>query len=99
MSRPKQTAQAVGKFTDAISTGEVSNDGDEMFTQHIKNAVRRKITAKDDEGRPLWTVGKDRPNSPRKIDAAAAAVISWEARGDAIAENAEPDGPSQVWFT
>lgn len=99
MSRPKQTAQAVGKFTDAIATGEVSNDGDEMFTQHIKNAVRRKITAKDEEGRPLWSIGKDRPNSPRKIDAAAAAVISWEARGDAIAENAEPAGPSQVWFT
>lgn len=99
MDRPKITAQAVGTFTAAISTGEVSNDGNKTFTRHIKNTVRRKITAKDDEGRPLWGISKDRPDSPRKIDAAAAAVISWEARGDAIAENAEPDGPSQVWFT
>lgn len=98
MSRPKQTAQAVGTFTAAIATGEVSNDGDELFTQHIKNAVRRKITAKDDDGRPLWTIGKDRPNSPRKMDAAAAAVLSWEARGDAIATAAQPAAPSQVWF-
>jgi len=99
MSRPKQTAQAVGTFATAVSLGEVSNDGNKIFTQHIKNTVRRKITAKDDEGRPLWSIGKDRPDSPRKIDAAAAAVISWEARGDAIATSATPSGPSQVWFT
>jgi hypothetical protein len=97
MSRPKQTAQAVGTFAAAISTAEVSNDGNKTFASHIKNTVRRKITAKDDEGRPLWSIGKDRPDSPRKIDAAAAAVISWEARGDAIAKNAEPD-TSPVWF-
>lgn len=99
MSRPKQTAQACGTFRAAIATGEVSNDGDEVFARHVKNAVRRKITAKDDDGRPLWVISKDRPDSPRKIDGAAAAVISWEARGDAIASGAEPEGPSQVWFT
>jgi len=99
MSRPKQTALAIATFADAIGTGEVTHDGNELFAQHIKNAVRRPVLAKDDDGRRLSIIGKDRPNSPRKIDAAAAAVISWEARGDAIAKNAEPDGPSQVWFT
>lgn len=99
MDRPKQTAQAVGTFAAAVATGEVTNDGNELFAAHIKNAIKRKVTAKDDEGRPLWVISKDRPDSPRKIDAAAAAVISWEARGDAVASGAEPDGPSQVWFT
>lgn len=99
MDRPKQTAQAVGTFAAAISTDETSNDGDELFAAHIKNAVRRKVTAKDDDGRPLWVISKDRPDSPRKIDAAAAAVISWEARGDAIAANAQAQGPSTVVFT
>jgi hypothetical protein len=99
MSRPKQTAQAVGTFTAAINTGEVTNDGNELHATHIKNAVRRKITAKDDDGRPLWVISKDRPDSPRKMDAAAASVISWEARGDAIATGATPSGPSQVFFS
>ncbi len=90
MNRQKQTAQAVGTFAAAIATGEVTNDGDEVFAAHIKNTVRRKITAKDDDGRPLWSISKDRPDSPRKIDAAAAAVISWEARGDALASAAKP---------
>lgn len=100
MDRLKQAAQMVGSLADAINkSGELSHDGDETFTRHIKQAVRRKISAKDDDGRPLWTISKDRPDSPRKIDAAAAAALSWEARGDAIAQNAEPDGPSQIWFT
>jgi len=33
----------------------------------------------------MWTIQKDRPHSPNKIDAAMAAVISSEARRDAIA--------------
>jgi hypothetical protein len=99
MDRPRQTAEAVVNFKDAIATGEVTHDGDEIFSRHIRNSVRRKVNPKDEDGRPLHVISKDRTDSPNKIDAAAAAVISWEARGDAIAENAEPDGPSQVWFT
>ena len=98
MNRPKQTAQAVGTFTAAINTGEVTHDGDPVFSEHIKNAVRRKINPTDDDGKPLWVIGKDRPLSPRKIDAAAAAVISWEARGDAIAEGAQKKESSQVFI-
>jgi hypothetical protein len=98
MERPKQTAQAVVKFTDAIATGEVTNDGNELFHSHIRNAVRRKVTAKDEDGRPLHVISKDRPDSPRKIDAAAAAVLSWECRGDAIAEGAKKRKVSSVFI-
>lgn len=99
MSRPKQTAQAVATFTAAINTGEITHNGDPDFARHIKNAVRWSIRANDDDGRPLHTIGKDRPGSPSKIDAAAAAVISWEARGDAIAAGAEAEPASTVYFT
>jgi len=90
MNRPKQTAFAVSNYTAAINTGTVSHNGDETFAQHVKNAVRWKTSARDDKGRPLHVIGKEQPDSSNKIDAAAAGVLSWEARGDAIAAGAEP---------
>jgi hypothetical protein len=96
MYRPRQTAVAVQNYSSAITAGAVSHDGDEKFTEHIHNAVRKKVNVRDDTNPNVWlhTIAKDRPDSPRKIDAAAAAVISWEARGDAIAEDAG-NGPSR----
>ncbi|NIP95097.1 MAG: hypothetical protein GWO24_17270 [Akkermansiaceae bacterium] len=43
------------------------------------------MNIRDDRGVPLWTIYKEAPDSPHKIDAAMAAILSWEARGDAIA--------------
>jgi hypothetical protein len=90
MSRPKQTALAVANYTAAINTGTLSHNGDETFAQHIQNAVKWKVSATDDDGRRLHVIGKERQDSPNKIDAAAAGVLSWEARGDAIAADAKP---------
>lgn len=90
MNRPRQTAFAVASFADAISTGDVSHDGDEVFARHVKNAVKQKVNVYDEDGRKMHTISKDRPESPNEIDAAAAAVLSWEARGDAIAAGARP---------
>lgn len=96
-NRPRQTAWAVRNYADAIAAGDVTHDGDEVFAQHIRNAVRRKLNVYDDEHRQMWTLSKERPGSPRKIDAAMAAVLSWEARGDARAGGAEPQDKS-VYF-
>lgn len=98
MYRPKPTAIAVGNYAEAISLGEVKHGPDELFTSHIKNAIRQKVGPKDDEGRPLWLIAKDRHDSPRKIDAAAAAVISWEARTDALTKDQGDDGPGQFFI-
>jgi hypothetical protein len=38
----------------------------------------------------MWTIGKDRPDSPRKIDAAMAAVLAWQARTDSLAAGEKP---------
>lgn len=96
-NRTKQMAFALKGFDTAIRTGEVSHDGDKDLARHIANCVRREAPrAKDDEGRPLWTIGKERAGSPRKIDAAMAAVLAWEARADAVAAGALKKTPATV---
>ncbi|MGH3029263.1 MAG: hypothetical protein ACRDNE_00575 [Gaiellaceae bacterium] len=89
-NRPHQMAHAVRGYTDAIGAGDLSHNGDPVFTRHIKNAVKQKVNVYDDDHRQMHTLSKDRPDSPRKIDGAVAGVLSWEARGDAIAGGAEP---------
>ena len=67
-----------------------------MLTRHVRNAVKRAVNSRDDQGRPLWTLAKAAPG--RKIDAAMAAVLAWEARRDAIAAGAKPRGERRAVF-
>ncbi|OGC95299.1 MAG: terminase [candidate division Zixibacteria bacterium RBG_16_53_22] len=83
-NRQKQMAYAIKSFNTAITSGELLHDGNPHFGRHIGNAVRRVLKMRDEEGRPLWTIYKERPDSPLKIDAAMAGILSWEARGDAL---------------
>ncbi|WP_043468990.1 terminase large subunit [Kitasatospora sp. MBT66] len=50
------------------------------LTRHILNARRRRM------GRNHLGIGKEHAKSPRKIDAAMAAVLAYEARADAVAQ-------------
>jgi phage terminase large subunit-like protein len=85
-NRQKQIAYAVKGFNNAIQSGDLLHDGNPHLRRHIGNAVRGIIrTVKDEKGQPLWTIYKERTDSPHKIDAAMAAILSWEARGDALA--------------
>jgi phage terminase large subunit-like protein len=84
-NRRKQMAYALENFATAIEEGRISHSGDEQLIRHIGNARRHDLPQRDDEGRPLWLIRKERHDSPHKIDAAMAAVLSWEARTDAIA--------------
>lgn len=91
-NRPRQACWMIRNYSDAISAGDLSHSGDPTFTRHVKNAVRRKQNVYDDDHRQMHTIAKDRPDSPRKIDAAMGGGLSWEARGDAIAVDAQtPD--------
>ena len=83
--REKQMAFALRAYRTAMSGAELSHDGDEAFARHIAQAVKRPARAKDDDGKPMWTIQKDRHDSPRKIDLSMAGCLSWEARRDAIA--------------
>jgi hypothetical protein len=87
-NRPKQIGYAVRAYRAAMTGGDLSHNGDRKLAEHIANARKMPLTAKDDDGRPLASIQKERPGSPLKIDAAMAAVLSWEARGDAIAAGA-----------
>ncbi len=84
-NRQKPMAYAIRAFVGAIAAGELSHDGNPHLMRHIGNACRRVLNIRDEEGQPLWTIYKERADSPHKIDAAMAAVLSWEARNDALA--------------
>lgn len=86
MNRPKPTAYAVRNFTAAIISGDLSHDGNETFARHIANARRKNANVRDEDGREMFHIQKEAPNSPNKIDAAAAAVLSWEAKSDALSK-------------
>ncbi|MFD5916184.1 terminase [Kitasatospora sp. NPDC058201] len=87
-NRPKQIGYALRAYERAQQAGDVRNSGDQVFAQHIANARKRHIRILDDRGQPLWVIEKERHDSPFKIDAAMAGVLSWEARSDAIAAGA-----------
>lgn len=84
-NRQRQIAWAVRNYVDAVSSGDVSHDGNPTMAAHILNSRKRMLTVLDDHQRQMWTLSKDAIGSRRKIDAAMAAVLSWEARSDAIA--------------
>jgi hypothetical protein len=82
--RPRHIAFAIREYEQAIGAGAVSHDGNPLFVRHIGNARKRELTVKDDLERLMHTLAKDSIRSPRKIDAAMAAVLSWKARSAAL---------------
>lgn len=84
-NRQKAVAYAIKAFSNAIKSMEISHSGDKDLTRHIGNAVKKILNIRDELGERLWTIYKEKPDSPHKIDAAMAAILSWEARRDALA--------------
>ena len=76
---------AIRAYASAIAGAALTHSGDPVFAAHIGNAHRRMLLDKDDKGERLWSIEKERDDSPHKIDAAMAGCLSWEARMDAIA--------------
>lgn len=94
-NRRRQMAEALRAYDTAMKTGAVTHSGDANLTRHIANARREDLPARDEQGKPLWIIRKERADSPLKMDAAMAGCLAWEARNDAIAANAlEQSGPS-----
>jgi hypothetical protein len=77
---------AIRAYQEAIANGEVAHDGDQDLIRHIGNAGRNEVNTLDDEGRRKFRLAKLAPH--RKYDAAMAAVLSWQARLDAIKKGA-----------
>jgi phage terminase large subunit-like protein len=68
---------ALERMHTAVTTGELTHNDDAQLTRHVLNARKRAVRSGD-------VVTKDRDGSPHKIDAAVAAALAYEARGDAI---------------
>ena len=83
-NRQRPMAMALQSFTSAINEGLMTHDGDPRETEHILNSYRYELNIRDEDDKPLWTIRKERADSPNKIDAAMAATLAWEARGDCI---------------
>lgn len=63
----------------------LTHDGNEALTRHVSNAYRMYLKTRDERGEFEWVIQKERPDSALKIDAAMAAILSWEVRRDAVA--------------
>lgn len=88
----RKMAYSFAAYRTAIRAGDLSHDGDERFAACIRNAHKTVHEFRDDEGERMWTIAKERPDSPLKIDAAIAGCLSWQARLDAVAAGATGKG-------
>lgn len=80
---------AIRAYTEAIDSSLVRHNGDPDLVRHVGNAGRVETNLLDDEGRKVVILGKIRPEA--KFDLAMAAVLSWQARLDALAAGAIPE--------
>lgn len=87
-NRRKPMSYALESFDTGMKERKLSHDGSEALIRHIGNAYKRQLFERDEEGKALWLIEKERSDSPNKIDLAMCAVLSHEARNDAIAAGA-----------
>lgn len=78
MNRRIPAARAFDQFLSAVAEKELRHDGSYSLHQHVINA-RRVVTPSG------VLIAKEHPESDRKIDAAVAATLAWQARLDAVA--------------
>lgn len=89
--RAANMSRAVEATETAISTGVLKHSTSATLDRHVTNARRRRSRWGD-------TVAKDAERSPRKIDAAVALILAWQARLDAMSNELKPvTGPPSIY--
>jgi hypothetical protein len=88
--------RAIERFTTAWAGGEITHDGHERLSWHMKNAVivkgsRKKIRPGEDELLPTHYLKLAKRGDGQLIDGAVAAVLAHAARGQAIEDGALDD--------
>lgn len=86
--RSTAVVRALEQFHAAVVARDLTHDGGSVLARHVLNARRRP-------GRSGVQIAKDHPDSPRKIDAAVAAVLAWQCRLDGLAAGADQPEPQQ----
>lgn len=90
-NRVKPMAYAVRDYREAMDSGAVTFVVDDMepaFASHMAAAGKSTVNHWDDDGKRLFILRKLHPD--RKFDAQMAAILSWQARLDALRANAQP---------
>lgn len=85
--RSVRVVRATERLYNAIVDREITYDGSYALTRHLLNARRRESAAG-------VQIAKEHPTSMRKIDAAVAAILAFEARADAVAKGLADDADS-----
>jgi hypothetical protein len=90
-NRPRPMAHAVREYNEALAGGQLGWSEEHplarTLARHIAAAGRRPVNLWDDAGQQLYLLSKIHPD--RKFDAAMAAVLSWQARLEAIRSGAK----------
>lgn len=88
-NRVADFVKAAEATASAFELGQITHDGDRTLVRHLKNARRRSTR---------FGIGmtKDRPTSPRKIDAAVSSVLAREGRRMAIERRVRPKGRAKA---
>lgn len=100
--RTRQMAFAVRAFAEANRAGtllhEVGRDegNEKAFEFHVAAAGRDDTKLYDDDGQRLFVLKKIHPD--RKFDNCMAAILSWQARLDALAAGAKPKTTTVTTF-
>jgi phage terminase large subunit-like protein len=88
-SSPSRMVTSTAKFYDAVVSGNLSHDHDPLLARHVDNCV-----VKVDRLGPR--IVKEHRGSPRKIDAAVAAVIAFDRA--TFRREQEPEAPEPRFF-
>ncbi len=67
----QRMAPATDRMFAAVTSGTLTHDGDERLASHVAHCVAKSTSLGD-------LVSKDKRNSPRKIDAAVAAIVAYD---------------------
>lgn len=85
---------ALRAYSEAINLGEVGHDNNQALIDHIAASGKNLLNRYDDEGKQKYRLAKRQRD--KKIDAAMAAVLSWQARLDALSEGAQEEEEQYV---
>lgn len=82
--------RAIEQLEGAIRNGDMTHDGSSSLTRHVLNTRRQLRSGK-------LSLRKENDYSIKKIDAAVAAVLAWQARLDAVAAGVT-DVPASTFY-
>ena len=81
---PQRMIKACARFYDAVAEKKLIHDGDPLLARHIGNTAVKLTPAGPH-------IKKENPNSPRKIDAAVAAILAHDRASGKIEEQVIPE--------